>query len=158
MGGDEVNTFSTAGWSFQGLFDSRPGEPLSRTAGRFSSSWGIRGQDLRPAFRGVRKLPLEEWVGKHDALPGQGILPPLGPPRRARLPENRQKAAVERLRKSTASVGSRRQDRCTSSSFPSSKDTATTIMLDTPPGRGLHKRGYRQPTRKRPSRKPSPPG
>ncbi|WP_420806765.1 THUMP domain-containing class I SAM-dependent RNA methyltransferase [Massilioclostridium coli] len=93
-------------------------------------------------FQGVKKLPLEQWIGAHDAFPvkGHSLNSQLHS-----IPDCQsiiKKAAVERLKECYHVHWFEENEAVHQIQFSILKDVVT-VMLDTS-GPGLHKRGYRQ--------------
>ncbi len=143
MGGQEVNTFDgKVEFSGDAWMLARANLNL-RTAERVLIKLGeFEAKTFDQLFEGVKKLPLEEWIGRRDAFPVKGhslhsVLHSV--PDCQRIIK---KAAVERLKGKYGVSWFEETGPVHQLQFSILKDRAT-IMLDTS-GAGLHKRGYRQ--------------
>ena len=114
----------------------------SRTAERVMQVLGqFRAETFEELFQGVKKLPLEDWIGQKDAFPvaGWSLQSTLhSVPDCQRIVK---KAAVERLRLSYHESWFEESGPVKQLRFSMHKNVCT-LMLD-PTGEGLHKRGYR---------------
>ena len=143
LGGEEVNTFDGR-VEFSGDFSILARANLClRTAERVLIKLGeLEAKTFDQLFEGVRKLPLEEWIGKHDAFPVKGYSLHSALHSVPDCQKIVKKAAVERLREKYGVSWFEETGPVHQLQFSILKDRAT-IMLDTS-GAGLHKRGYRK--------------
>lgn len=143
MGGEEVQTFDGK-VEFSGDYSILARANLSlRTAERVLIKLGeFEAKTFDQLFEGVRKLPLEEWIGKHDAFPVKGYSLHSTLHSVPDCQKIIKKAAVERLKQRYGVAWFEETGAIHQLQFSLLKDQAV-IMLDTS-GAGLHKRGYRK--------------